>query len=397
MATEAGVRIGFDVLPVAAIENMVGLAGNGSPLRDLLVDSYGVASDGMLNQLIRATALGKNPRVTARAMVREGLSQSLNRMMVTARTEQLRVYRESSRMAYQASGVVEKHRRLATRDSRTCPACLMLDGEEMELDQPLREHPQGRCTTIPVVTGLPTVEWEKGPDWFRRQPPDVQRSILGKGRYDAWAAGQFDLDQLVSVRQDSTWGDSVQPTPLRDLLGGSATPITIRRSAPATPIAPVVPIQRQPKGTPVANALQVPESGKYRAQYQAAIDAIAEVHGDGKLPEIPIKTKSDMDSFGYYAHYSDGTPQEIAIRGTGDHMELTLAHEIGHFLDHQGIAAPSHFASVDSDVMQEWRNAVMQSEAVKDLQAKLADPVSYEREIEYQGRRFIASPDPLYL
>ncbi|MCB0104378.1 MAG: hypothetical protein KDE53_00655, partial [Caldilineaceae bacterium] len=84
VATEAGVRIAFDVLPTAAIENMVALAGNGSPLRDLLVDSYGAASEGMLNQLIRASAVGKNPRETARAMVREGLSQSLNRMMVVA-------------------------------------------------------------------------------------------------------------------------------------------------------------------------------------------------------------------------------------------------------------------------------------------------------------------------
>ena len=217
-AVANGVRIGFDVLPIRAIENMVGLGGNGSPLRVLLVDSYGAAADGMLNALVRATATGQNPRVTARSMIRQGLSQSLNRMMVTARTEQMRVLRESSRMAYQASGVVSGYRRLATKDSRTCSACLMLDGELYELTETLREHPQGRCTLLPIVDGFKPVEWEKGQDWFKKQPPDTQRSILGKGRYDAWAAGKFDLDQLATVRRDPVWGDSAQPTPLRELV-----------------------------------------------------------------------------------------------------------------------------------------------------------------------------------
>ena len=197
---------------------MVGLGGNGSPLRDLLVDSYGAAADGMLNALVRATATGQNPRVTARSMIRQGLSQSLNRMMVTARTEQMRVFRESSRMAYQASGVVSGYRRLATKDSRTCSACLMLDGELYELTETLREHPQGRCTLLPIVDGFKPVEWEKGQDWFKRQDPETQRSILGKGRYDAWAAGKFDLDQLATVKRDPVWGDSAQPTPLRELV-----------------------------------------------------------------------------------------------------------------------------------------------------------------------------------
>lgn len=221
VATAAGVRIAFDVLPIAAVENMVGLAGNGSPLRNLLVESYGTGADGMLGQLIRATALGQNPQVTARAMVRQGLSQSLNRMMTTARTEQMRVYRESSRMAYQASGVVSAYRRLATRDSRTCAGCLMSDGEAYALDEPMAEHAQGRCTLLPAVDGLPPVQWEAGPDWFRRQAPATQRSILGTGRFAAWQEGRFDLDALVTVRRNATWGDSVQSTPLRDLINAN--------------------------------------------------------------------------------------------------------------------------------------------------------------------------------
>lgn len=234
-AVANGTKIGFDVLPIRAIENMVGLGGDGSPLRNLLVDSYGAAADGMLNALVRATATGQNPRVTARSMVRDGLSQSLNRMMTTARTEQMRVFRESSRMAYQASGVVSGYRRLATKDSRTCPACLMLDGELYELTETLREHPQGRCTLLPIVDGFKPVEWEKGQDWFRNQPPDTQRSILGKGRYDLWSKGQIDLDQLASIKRNDTWGDSPYPTSVGELRS-LARPVTVREPEPVMPV-----------------------------------------------------------------------------------------------------------------------------------------------------------------
>lgn len=246
IASEAGVNIEFNRLPVAAVENMVGLAGDNSPLTTLLESSYGAGVDGMFTELIRATALGKNPRETAARMVREGYSQSLTRMMVIARTEQLRVYREAARQAYQESGVVESFRRLATRDSRACAACLMADGEEYELNQTLREHPQGRCTIIPTVTGFPPVQWEKGPDWFVKQSPETQAVILGRGKYAAWRDGKFDLDQLVSVRTNATWGDSLQPTPLRDLVGGERRPapvippIAIRQAPPVQPPAPTI-------------------------------------------------------------------------------------------------------------------------------------------------------------
>lgn len=216
-----GVTIRFDQLPIGAVESMVGLSGAGSPLRDLLVGSYGAGADAMLNQLVTGVALGRNPRVIARMMVRQGLSQSLNRMLVIARTEQLRVYRESSRQTYIHSGVVERYKRLATKDRRTCPACLFADGQIYELGETMAEHPAGRCTMVPVVTGFPPVTWQSGQDWFRAQPADTQRSILGPGRFAAWQRGAFDLDALVTVRTNATWGDSLQPTPLRELISGN--------------------------------------------------------------------------------------------------------------------------------------------------------------------------------
>jgi SPP1 gp7 family putative phage head morphogenesis protein len=213
----AGIQVSFAALPVEAIENMVALAGDGSPLRTLLEASWPDAVEGLTKALIEGTALGRNPRVVARQMA-DGMAHSLNRMLNIARTEQLRVYREATRQQYIRSGVVEGFRRLATHDSRVCPACLMADGERYELDEQLREHPQGRCTLVPIIIGVDNPTWQLGPDWFRAQPPDTQRDILGPGRYAAWQDGAFDLDQLVSVRENETWGASVQPTPLKELV-----------------------------------------------------------------------------------------------------------------------------------------------------------------------------------
>jgi hypothetical protein len=221
VASDTGVRIAFDILPVDAVEFMVGLAGDGSPLTTLLEGAFGSGVDGMFTELIRATALGKNPRETAQRMVREGFSQSLSRMLNVSRSEQMRVFRESSRQQFINSGVVEGYRRLATRSATTCSACLFADGEEYALTESLREHASGRCSLLPTVTGFRPVQWQRGPDWFRQQSPDTQKGILGKGKYEAWKAGKFDLDQLVSVKRNATWGDSVQPTPLRELTGNA--------------------------------------------------------------------------------------------------------------------------------------------------------------------------------
>jgi SPP1 gp7 family putative phage head morphogenesis protein len=207
----------FDRIPVEAVEAMVGLAGDGSPLRSLLEQSYPSVADAMTDALIRSTALGRNPRVTAREMRRRmavGLSDALR----VARTEQIRVYRHAGRQQYIASGVVEGYYRLSAHDSRVCAACLAAEGEFYRLDQVLRDHPHGRCGQVPKVRGVPAPRWTQGLSWFRQQSEEVQRSILRPGRYAAWRDGQFDFADLVSVRRDSTWGDSVHPTPLSQLV-----------------------------------------------------------------------------------------------------------------------------------------------------------------------------------
>ena len=147
----------FNRLDVRATENMAGMLGNGKPLRGLLSEAYGDAAQGLTEALTRGTALGWNPRKTAKAM-QDGMAHGLGRMMTIARTEQMRVYRESSRMQYEESGVVEGFVRLTAHDSRVCLGCLALEGERFTVKESLYDHPNGRCLAPDSLVAGPPIE-----------------------------------------------------------------------------------------------------------------------------------------------------------------------------------------------------------------------------------------------
>jgi len=113
LSYQAGVAVDFPRLPVEAVEFMVGGAGNGKPVGELLRTRMVRGPNGqplpgvwdrLVQRLIDATAAGQNPRVTARRM-KDDLAGGLTKALQIARTEQLRVYREAARMQYQESGV----------------------------------------------------------------------------------------------------------------------------------------------------------------------------------------------------------------------------------------------------------------------------------------------------
>lgn len=353
-----GVRSGFARLPVEAVQNMVGLAGDGSPLRTLLQASWPDAAQGMTNALVRGVALGWNPRKTARAMA-AGSTRSLDRMMKVARTESLRVYRESSRQSYINSGVVTGYARIATHDKRVCPACLMDEGHVYELNEEMPEHVQGRCSMIPYCRGVPNPQWKKGEEWFNEQDAATQTSILGKGKYEAWQAGRFDLGELVTVKPNATWGDSLQVTSLRDLTGPR-----VARAIDAIPVTPTV-----PKFATVAEAQQwaierkLAKAVDYSGVTPDAANILNEeihkvfgenspirniVTGRGGMPGVLMEVTDQLDFHVYrVARDVDSVAKDLATNEAGykiatkrtnrafmarDYKELVI-HELGHAAD----------------------------------------------------------------
>ena len=217
VAIESQAAVNFNRLLVSATENLIGMAGNGSPLIDVLNDATQGAADRMAERLIAGLALGKNPLEVARQAIRLGLGSSFTRMQTIARTEMLRAAREATLQSYRASNVVVAYRRLSARDRRTCAACLFADGNIYPLGESFDQHPNCRCVALPILRGIPPVTYETGREWFTRQPETTQLAILGRGRFDLWRRGEASLNDMVSRDWSDTWGGSLRVTRVRDL------------------------------------------------------------------------------------------------------------------------------------------------------------------------------------
>lgn len=81
---------------------------------------------------------------------------------------------------------------------------------------------------------------------------------------------------------------------------------------------------------------------------------------------------------GSYDGRSAAAFSRITVSRAGEHPELTLVHEVGHFLDDQALGHPGRFASLASPWMSNWAEAVRQSAAVERLQIGLAESRSNE-------------------
>jgi SPP1 gp7 family putative phage head morphogenesis protein len=168
----------------------------------------------LAQELINGLGAGLGPREIAARMMR-GTGASLTRVQTIARTETLRVYREASRQQYAAAGV-EQWIRIEAKDRRTCPGCLALDGTRYPMEQRPYDHPNGRMTLIPELSGLPARQSMQ--EWFRAQPEQQQREQLqSRRRYDGLVRGFFAWEDMAKVVEDETWGKSVAVRPLSEL------------------------------------------------------------------------------------------------------------------------------------------------------------------------------------
>lgn len=127
------------------------------------------SADKMRRILIDGMASGANPKVVGRMLMKE-LDMTKNQAMMVARTEMIRAHAEGQLDAMERLGVTRltavvefTATKLATGEfeSRVCPDCQDLDGEEFSLLQPNKEkldsprgvipvHPNCRCAWRPV-------------------------------------------------------------------------------------------------------------------------------------------------------------------------------------------------------------------------------------------------------
>lgn len=114
---------------------------------DLSLHVGTIYSDMELAAISAQIGTGLNPTDTARALVRAGVDKSYRRLERLARTETVRAYWKNSWDSIDGLGLVMLW---GSEDGpRTCAWCRERDGLVMDSSQ-LRDHPNGRCTPIPM-------------------------------------------------------------------------------------------------------------------------------------------------------------------------------------------------------------------------------------------------------
>ncbi len=167
-----------------------------------------------------------------------------------------------------------------------------------------------------------------------------------------------------------------KPKPPKPLPAKPAPVVT------APPPGPVLPVAGQPKGPPVSAAAQLAVDVSTRPAVTTALALIDSVHGDGALAPVPFDHRVSSPRAGATYWHSLHHADRIGVRSglPRDEALMSVAHEIGHWLDHVGVpklpgAIP--WASADpTGHLQPIRDAIQQSDAVRQLRAR---PVSAYR------------------
>ena len=203
-------------LPIEALTQITALAQPGGPLSQILHDAYPLAADALTKQLISNVGRGKNPRTILAFARQQGLVAGLDHILLVSRDQSVRAFRQASQASYANDPNVIAYRRMAARQTRTCPMCLALDGTEYPTDQLMPVHTQDRCAVVAVVRGFAPTSWKSGREWFGEQSADVQRKMLGPERYRLYKSG-VPLTDFVSVTNHETWGPSLKLRPLAQM------------------------------------------------------------------------------------------------------------------------------------------------------------------------------------
>lgn len=194
-----------------------------------------------------------------------------------------------------------------------------------------------------------------------------------KARYDdtTWAEFETNAKRLNIEGGRSVWdwlnGTQTSPNPAaRTASQPAAQPASQPSSNPA---------QSRAKGTPLSGKL---DSDKLTQKEQERVDnvlsIIDSVHGDGPLPKIPVGNRAGKSLGLFTSNKFTKEPISINYRkrpisGYKLHPELTLAHEIGHWIDCAGFGQGlDAWATKDvTGVLSDWWKAVSDSTSFKAL------------------------------
>lgn len=289
------------------------------------------------------------------------------------------------------SDVVAANEYSSSLDRKTCLVCGSLDGLRWEnvTNKPIghsvrysppTRHWRCRCSMVPVLKtwaelGVNMDELPDGTrasmegqvndktfeDWLKRKTetdPTFADRTLGKGRAELWRNGKITMDQMIS---------GGKPLTLSELQAkyGKAIPVKVLPS--------------------VSDSFIIPKSGRAYNASKITLAEIDKIHSIENLPVIPIKDSVSVKFQGQYSFYANrNRPIDIKLSKVSVNPEMTLAHEIGHFIDNQVIPKTSgSYSSVGSTIMEEWRLAITNSSATMNLKSMVGNRAFDQKKIRY--------------
>lgn len=220
-AQAPGLAADFAVLPREAVQELVGVLGDGSPVAEAVGRRFGAFAAQAKDELAAGVIEGIGLRQVAERLLAMGDGFVARHVLTLARTEPMRAARSASLQTYAANAdVLDGWVWLSALSPRTCLACLVMHGRRFPLSAEFfPSHPQCRCSPAPWVKGHDLDIGPTGEQWFRAQPAAAQRKQMGGAAWAAWRKGEVRFSDFLGERNDPTWGPGVYERSLREVLG----------------------------------------------------------------------------------------------------------------------------------------------------------------------------------
>ncbi len=339
MAKAAGIGANFELLNTEQFKDLVGMLENGAPLSDLFKELGPRAATHARGVFAQASALGWNPRETAKKLSAEIQGLTETRALVIARDQTMRSYRGATIRTYRAnSDVITGWRWQSARQPRTCPMCLAMDGSVHSLDEEMWTHTCCRCMQVPF-TEYSTPPKETAAQWFHAQPEEVQRQIVGRTKLELIQSGKIDLQDLVVNTDHPRWGKGRREATISEALANAAA--NPRDRTPPTSAA----TKSYVGGASAATSLSRKMPKDLARQITAVRSAIDKIHGaggPGQMDRFTVPVYGEARPHGDFGAlaFRPYAPQNITINSYGPTPELTFAHEFGHLVDFTAAPGP---------------------------------------------------------
>jgi hypothetical protein len=219
LAGNPAVAVSFKNLNPKAIENLISYFGEGSALMKRLDLLAGENALRVAQTIIDNVALGKNPKTIA-GLIKNSLGGGLTDALRMTRTVQIYSYREANRASYLAnSDIVDGWYWYANLGANCCMSCVSMHGTFHTNDETLDDHHNGECSMLPKTIGSENPFTQSGEDWFKEQPETMQKQMMGDSKFEAWASGKFEFNQLSKETENDVYGMMRTVTPLKELIG----------------------------------------------------------------------------------------------------------------------------------------------------------------------------------